>query len=595
MCIEKTSEVGMTDLVDVATLRALQNGLSEMTGASAILCDPDGSSVTEPAGESGFCKLLRSTASGREALESALARAARLAQQAERACRTEGYAGLVLCSAAIRLGEGVVGTLVAGQRPLRKPTAKDIGALAETHGLSAEELASSVEAMEPWTEEGVAASLRFLDPLAKTLGELCHLSNQLRHRVDELAAVYEMTSMLAGRTDLQEILDLSVGRLVEVMDLRAAGVRLLDEESGELRIAAVSNLSSAYLNKGPLVRSKSPVDEAALSGQTVYVADVQNDPRTVYQEDARREGLVSALVAPMICHGKVIGAMRAYTDRPRTFTPFDRALLEGIASQVAAAVLNARLHREMRLAERLDRQVKLASEVQRRMIPAEAPETSVYSFGCIYEPSSELAGDFYDFFEFPNGDIGLVIADVVGKGVPASLMMASSRAVIRSYANVGADVGSVVAGVNHRLCKDTQENEFVTAFYGVLSADGRRLTYCNAGHEPMLLLRDGRIHELSVHGSPLGIDCDSEFAQSIQLLEAGDVLVLLTDGVLEAVNYDDVSFGRERLHASIQRHAALPARFLAKQILWDVRRFSGLASRHDDITMVVTRVQGGGA
>ena len=111
----------------------------------------------------------------------------------------------------------------------------------------------------------------------------------------------------------------------------------------------------------------------------------------------------------------------------------------------------------------------------------------------------------------------------------------------------------------------------------------------------MLLLRDGQVHELSVHGSPLGIDCDSDFAQSIQSLEAGDVLVLLTDGVLEAVNYDDASFGRERLHASIRRHAELPARFMANQILWDVRRFSGLAPRHDDITVVVTRVQGGGA
>lgn len=595
MGIEDKKEVRLTDLVEVETLRALQDGLSELTGVLTSICDSNGAPVTDPSGECAFCTLLMSCPSGQEAVEASRRKAAKLARPGDGARRVEGHGGLVLCTAAIRLADRVIGVIIIGDRPLRKPTSGALRKLADRHGLAVEQLASSAEATEVWAEDDMAASMRFLSPIAEILSELCQLSHQLRRRVDELAAFYDTSSMLAGRTELQEILDLSMGRLVEVMGLRAAAVRLLDEETGELRIAAVANLSPTYLNKGPLVLSKSPIDEEALGGRTVYVADVPSDPRTVYQEDALREGLVSALVVPMSCRGKAIGVMRAYTGRPCGFTPFDRALLEGMASQVAAAVLNARLIREARVAARLDRQVKVASDVQRRMIPANVPETTTYSFGCVYEPSFELAGDFYDFILFPNGDIGLVIADVAGKGVPASLMMASSRAVFRSYANVGADVEAVMSGVNQRLCNDTLENEFVTAFYGVLSTDGKRLTYCNAGHEPMLLLRDGRILELSINGPLLGVECDTTYDQSVQSLQAGDILILLTDGVVEAVNYEDESYGRERLYASIRKHAGLPARYLAKQLLWDVRRFSGLASRPDDITMVVTRVEGAAA
>jgi sigma-B regulation protein RsbU (phosphoserine phosphatase) len=483
-----------------------------------------------------------------------------------------------------------VGSIIVGDRPAERLSPDEIAALADQYGIDPVQLASAASALEPWTEQGVSTASGLAGQFADMIAQMCQQSEQLRQRADELAAIHDVASMLATRTNLQEILDGTCELLVKVMDLRAASIRLVDEESGELRIAAVANMSEAYLQKGPLRLADSRIDAEALGGKTVYIADVPNDPRTVYKDDARREGLVSGLVAPLACRGKAIGVLRAYTDRPNRFKQFQVALLQAIAAQVAAAIVNARLYREASDAERLERQVRLAAEVQRRMIPAGVPENPNYRFGCIYEPSSELGGDFYDFLEFPSGDIGVVIADVVGKGVPASLMMASARAALRSHAKRVYDVNDVISEVNLRLHKDTLDSEFVTAFYGVFSPDGRRLTYCNGGHEPVLLLRQGEVRELGVGGMVLGIDRDAKYVRAIEHLEPNDVLVMYTDGLLDATNYQDESYGRARLRESLRAHADLPARFLARQLLWDVRRFAGLAPAPDDMTIVVVRV-----
>lgn len=411
---------------------------------------------------------------------------------------------------------------------------------------------------------------------------------------DGFAAVHDIALKLAGRGDVQEILDTATRQLVETMHLRASGIRLLDEDTGVLRIVSVCNLSKEYLDKGTINARQSAVDEEALSGKTVYVRDLRSDPRTRYKEKARQEGLVSTLVTPLRSSGRPIGVLRAYMDHEHEFSCFDVGLMEAVASQTAAAIMNARLRRDARDAERLERQVKLAAEVQRRMIPRSLPANPHYSFGCIYEPSFDLGGDFYDLLEFPDGEIGVVIADVIGKGIPASLMMASARSAIRGHIKCAPNLSEVMVEVNRRLCHDTLDGEFVTAFYGVLSPDGHRLCYCNAGHEPLILMRDGKIEELDVGGLVLGIDPDTEYEWAEHTLKPNDLLVMVTDGVVEALDFDDRAYGRARLHESIQRHGAdalgLSPDLIAKQLLWDVRRFAGLAKMSDDITMVVTRV-----
>jgi sigma-B regulation protein RsbU (phosphoserine phosphatase) len=181
----------------------------------------------------------------------------------------------------------------------------------------------------------------------------------------------------------------------------------------------------------------------------------------------------------------------------------------------------------------------------------------------------------------------------VGKGVPASLTMASVRAALRSHATCGEErpIEHVMGVLNQHICRDTPTNEFVTLFYGVIDGSARRLRYCSAGHEPVLLLRNEEVCWLRAGGLVLGINPEATYAGDEASLEEGDVLVWYTDGLIDTMNYEGESYGRARLDESLRRHARLEPGQLANQLLWDVRRFAGLAKQTDDITIVVARVR----
>lgn len=584
----------LTDFVDLQTLQSLQDGFAEVTGIATSIRDAEGNALTRPAEASAFCRLVNSSPSGAEACRQGHAEASRSICGSHETCRYRCHAGLTQFVAPIIVQNRQLGAIIMGDRPLDRLDGDGLAALALHHGLDRAALEKAAGLLKPWSEHEISSAARFVQQLANTIAQLCYQSYQLRRRVDELAALHEVSSTLAGRMDLQEIMDTATQKLVETMGLRAAGLRLLDEDTGELRIASVAHMSMSYLDVEPVQLAQSPIDQEVIeTGRTLYVEDIREDRRTFHKERARREGLVSALVTPLASAGKRIGVLRAYTGQRHQFTPHDVSLLEAIATQVATAIVNARLRRDALEAERLERQVRLAGEVQRRMIPARAPEHPYYRFGCVYEPSFDLGGDFYDFIELPDGGLGVVIADVVGKGVPASLMMASARSALRSHAKRTADIGELIRIVNRRMCHDSLPSEFVTALYAVLAPDGRRLRYCSAGHEPLLLLRDGELESHGAGGLVLGIDPEAEYEVEEVLLQAGDLLVFSTDGLIESPDYRGEFYGRQRLRSSIKLHGAMapdmPVNLIAKQLLWDVRRFVGYAPQSDDMTLVVVK------
>jgi sigma-B regulation protein RsbU (phosphoserine phosphatase) len=217
------------------------------------------------------------------------------------------------------------------------------------------------------------------------------------------------------------------------------------------------------------------------------------------------------------------------------------------------------------------------------------PKHAGLEFGCVYAPTLRVSGDFYDFLNLHGGYLGVCVADVVGKGIPAALRMASVRSSLRAFANVGYDLHTVMELVNRQLCRETQTREFVTLAYGVFSPDGRLYNHCNAGHIPPLLLREDKLTQLTAGGLVLGVRPRETYDEEPVVIRPGDIIVLVTDGVTEALNFSHEPYGNERLHDSIRRHQSLDAQSLAQQLLWDVRRFVGLAEQSDDITIVAVR------
>jgi len=202
-----------------------------------------------------------------------------------------------------------------------------------------------------------------------------------------------------------------------------------------------------------------------------------------------------------------------------------------------------------------------------------------------------VGGDFYDIFQLSGGRLGICISDVVGKGLPAALLMASLRASLRAHAPYDDRADDTVSRVNRHLCQDTVISEFATLAYGIIDADSTTMTYCNAGHLSPVLLREGSFRELGAGGLVLGVVPETPYEQETVSLAPGDVVVMITDGIIEALNFEDEAYGRHRFLQSIERHQRLDSQQLAEQILWDVRRFIGLAPMSDDITILAMKVR----
>ncbi|MEK7732325.1 MAG: SpoIIE family protein phosphatase [Planctomycetota bacterium] len=574
------------ELVSLATLQNLQDRFAALGRMTVCIATTEGDLITRPTWGSRFSELIGASKRGQLALVDSIRTGSR---SPDVTAPVTCHEGMLLYTTPIRHDGRALGLLAVGTRTHPPPPADVVRKIASAYDLPLDELLPAATLIDPDRGGTPEAIHRFADILAHIIATLYGQAERIARQLDDLRTVHGLADLLSGTLDLQAILNLTVRRVVEVMPVKACAIRLLNPETGELVIKAVHNLSEEYLRKGPVLLAKSQIDGAAFAGQSVYIEDAPTDPRIRYPDNARREGIVSGLCVPLTYRGQTIGIIRVYTAKRHVFSESEESLLRSIGSQAASAIIHSRLYAEQVEGERVQRQVEAAAQIQRRMLPLRAPTMAGLTFGCVYDPTLQVGGDFYDFIELPQGYLGVCIADVVGKGMPAALMMASIRSAFRAYAPSAASPAETVAQANRHMYHDTPVADFATLAYGVFSPDGRNFAYCNAGHLPPLLLRGERFTELTAGGLAIGIQPDETFEQETVALRSGDLLVMVTDGVTEAMDFQDENFGRERLLSSIWRHRRLEAQQLAGQILWDVRRFVGLADQSDDITVVVVK------
>ncbi|MGB7158390.1 MAG: SpoIIE family protein phosphatase [Tepidisphaeraceae bacterium] len=567
----------LTDFMDLQTLQEIQDSFAAVANVKATITDAAGAVITQPMPTSDFLSRQQAIAQADEGM-----------QGGSEGPQKEGK-------------EYVAPIIVSGQRlgTIRMtppPTGAVVGvddakltAMGLKYGMDLKQV-KALALQLTRSRHARPAAIQFLFLLANAIARLCFQEYQLRQRINELTAVYNVAMMLADARDLPRVLQRTVQVVCDVMETKAASIRLIDEEKDELVISAVHNLSRQYQQKGPVRMSRAEIDQIALSPQGYeYVKNMATDPRVQYPEESKREGVVSMLSVGMRYQGRPIGVLRVYTDEEQTFSPLRIDLLKAVAAQAAAAIENARLLTEALETAELEKQVKLAADVQQRMVPQRPPIVKGLDLASVYVPAFTLGGDFFDFIPLPDNNVGLVVADVSGKGVPASLIMASVRAALRSEVNNVYYLYEVLRRVNLMLCRDTKDSEFVTLFYGVFDARNRRLTYCSAGHPPAMLLRDGKVTELRSDNLVLGIDPTEQYVQSFVDLKKDDVLLIYTDGLTDGMNFANESFGRARIAEAFAKGGG-SSEVISQNLLWELRKFVGIAKRTDDVTMIVGRV-----
>jgi sigma-B regulation protein RsbU (phosphoserine phosphatase) len=272
---------------------------------------------------------------------------------------------------------------------------------------------------------------------------------------------------------------------------------------------------------------------------------------------------------------------------------------------VASALLRLEVTRQFiaeRVArERVDREMALGARIQASLLPNALPQLDRWSFAATLIPASETSGDFYDIFSLDRGRLGLVVADVVDKGLGAAFYMALSLTLLRTYAIESAiryahtyptRIGAVLETVNKRLIQDTGGETFVTLFYGVLDVRTGKLWYANAGHNPPFVIRRDRRRKarlLKRTGIVLGIFEEQRWERRSLTLEEGDLLAIYSDGLTEAMNAQNEQWGEQRLIQSVRRHHETPLVELQEQVLAAVNGFLGEAPQQDDITLMLVR------
>jgi sigma-B regulation protein RsbU (phosphoserine phosphatase) len=307
------------------------------------------------------------------------------------------------------------------------------------------------------------------------------------------------------------------------------------------------------------------------------------------------------MAVPLRTRSEILGVLLLGERAKGDFSAREKQMLRACADQFALMIENARLTDRVVEQETLRRDIALASDVQRRLLPDAPPRDEWADFAAISVPARRIGGDYYDFVELRDREIGIALADVSGKGVAAALIMSVVQASLRIIASEG-DVSPprLVARMNQFVHRSTPSSKYATFFYAQLDPQRRQLRYVNAGHNAPYLLRAARqstmdsapeIEQLSVGGTVVGMFPDMDYQEATVELCAGDVLLAFTDGVPEAHNPEDEEFGEERLQQLLRQTAHLPADEISARISAEMKDWIRDAEQYDDLTFIVMKMR----
>jgi serine phosphatase RsbU (regulator of sigma subunit)/anti-sigma regulatory factor (Ser/Thr protein kinase) len=302
-------------------------------------------------------------------------------------------------------------------------------------------------------------------------------------------------------------------------------------------------------------------------------------------------GVVVAI--PLVSQGELVGVLNLGARlSQQDYSADDRGLLNTLATQAAPAVRVAQLVRrqkaEARARERIEQELRIARIIQQTLLPKELPSLPGWQVEAYYQPARAVGGDFYDFLSFDDGRLGIVVGDVTDKGVPAALLMATTRSILRTAAQTGASPGQVLEQANELLCPDIPPNMFVTCLYAILTPETGRLLFANAGHDLPYLRGRGGARELRATGMPLGLMPGMRYEERESRLAPGDTILFYSDGLVEAHNPNREMFGIPRL-IDIMKDVRDPVP-LIEQVLNQLVAFTGPAwEQEDDVTLVSLR------
>jgi len=405
---------------------------------------------------------------------------------------------------------------------------------------------------------------------------------EVRTRLVELESLYDLGLSLSGQLDIAALGDEVLFRSISLTDA-GKGTLVLFREDG--RVLLERNLGGQFL----------PAQEFASWNLPEGEAVINNAAASVPTAGVHLMSCQKCLVVPISVSGRRLGVLAVADKESRDggvldFTASDARLLSLFANQAAAAVETARLHRAAIESERIEREMELAAAIQREILPHSLPEVSGVELAAANLPTRHVGGDYYDLFPLSRGRLGLLVADVSGKGVPAALLVSTVHAAVHLQIDEARTVVDLVSRIDRHLRRYAATRKFLTLFFGLFEPDSGLLTYVSAGHNPALLLRrSGQMARLNSTGVPVGMFPDASWRQETVTLAPGDLLCVYTDGLTEAVSAAEEEFGLDRLSTLVAGGRETPLKDLCDRVLAEVADFAAGMPQYDDQTLLLLR------
>ncbi|HMG33914.1 MAG TPA: GAF domain-containing SpoIIE family protein phosphatase [Blastocatellia bacterium] len=394
---------------------------------------------------------------------------------------------------------------------------------------------------------------------------------------------------VSSSLDLDEVIDTIFEAVKELIDYSAAVICVLDERTGNILELKTMGYPPRWFKEDFLTSGSGIIGWVIKNCRGTVVNDVKTDTRYVKARQETR----SEIAAPITrADGKCIGAINLEYDSPSFYDEHSLELLTMFASLASAAIDHTLLYRQVMKQRRVESELELARKVVEGLMPRSFPKIKGYDMHGTTMPVREIGGDYLDFIDSITDRLAVLVADVSGKGLAAALIMVTFRAYIHATVINEFAMRVVMYRVNRLIFEATEGERFITCFYGLVDPDHRRLLYINAGHNPPLLLRaNGQKQLLDQGGLPLGIFDNSKYSESVVDFERGDVLVMYTDGVIEALNERDEQFGLERLEQTVLAVRDRTAAQIVQSVTEAVDAYSSeVGGPEDDLTVSVIKV-----
>jgi sigma-B regulation protein RsbU (phosphoserine phosphatase) len=404
-----------------------------------------------------------------------------------------------------------------------------------------------------------------------------------------IKTLVEAVGRISSSLDLSEVLNTILDSLKELIGYSAAVVCVVDSKTGAIHELKSRGYPMAPAGGDFLESGQGIIGWVIEHAKGEIVCDVGKDKRYVKARPETR----SEIAVPIIrADGKVIGAINLEADWVDGYDEHDLELLTMFASLAASAIDHTLLYREVMRQREAESELKLARTVVESLLPRAFPLIEGFDIAGATIPMRDIGGDYYDFLDSLTDRLAVIIADVSGKGLAAALIMVSFRAYIQATIINEFAMRVVMARVNRLIYQTTLGDRYITTFYGLIDPEHKRLLYINAGHNPPLLLHaDGSSELLKDGGLPLGVFENSRYSESVVNFRPGDILVLYTDGVTEAWNRKEETFGIERLERVVRQASDRRAHEICQAVTTAVREHSAEADGpQDDLTVSIIKV-----